>query len=64
MSGDIRNIIKEQKYCDKRILDVIKNYLWHTDFKNNPHLNHIYWTIVEGRKAKEKNEKEKRNSKV
>jgi len=54
MSGDIRNIIKEQKYCDKRILDVIKNYLWHTDWKNNTHLNHIYWTIVEVRKAKEK----------
>ena len=54
MSGDIRNIIKEQKYCDKRILDVIKNYFWHIDWKDNPHLNHIYWTIVEGRKAKEK----------
>ena len=54
MSGDIRNITKKQRYCDKRILDVIKNYFWHIDWKNNSHLSYIYWTIVEGRKAKEK----------
>ena len=52
MSGDIRNIIKPQKYTDKRILDMIKNYFHNIHWRDNPHLNHIYWSIVEGRKAK------------
>ena len=55
MSGDIRNIIKEQKYGDKRILDMIKHYLNNVGWLQNEHLTHIYQSIVEGRKAKEKN---------
>ena len=52
MSGDIRNITKPQKYTDKRILDMIKNYFHNIHWRDNPHLSHIYWSIVEGRKAK------------
>ena len=55
MSGDIRNIIKKQVHCDKRILDMIKNYLWKSNWGTNPHLTHIYWSIVKGRKKKKKN---------
>ncbi len=54
MSGDIRNIIKEQKYCDKRILDMIKYYLNNVGWRDDERLNNIYWHIVNGRKAKEK----------
>jgi len=54
MSGDIRNIIKDQKYGDKRILDMIKYYLNNVGWLHNEHLTYIYQSIVEGRKAKEK----------
>ena len=54
MSGDIRNIIKEQKYCDKRILDMIKHYLNNVGWRDDERLNNIYWYIVNGRKSKEK----------
>jgi hypothetical protein len=54
MSGDINNITKKQRYTDKRILDMIKNYFLHIHWKDNIHLSHIYWSIVQGRKSKEK----------
>ena len=54
MSGDIRNITKDQKYGDKRILDMIKYYLNNVGWLQNEHLTNIYQSIVEGRKAKEK----------
>ena len=54
MSGDIRNIIKDQKYGDKRILDMIKHYLHNVGWLDDKHLAHIYSSIVEGRKSKEK----------
>tara|TARA_Y100001951_G_C11060245_1_gene140421 strand:- start:87 stop:254 length:168 start_codon:yes stop_codon:yes gene_type:complete len=54
MSGDIRNITKEQKYTDKRILDMIKHYLNNVGWLHNEHLSHIFYSIVEGRKAKNK----------
>ena len=63
MSGDIRNIIKEQKYCDKRILDMIKHYLNNVGWRDDERLNNIYWYIVNGRKAKEKKWKRKRKKK-
>ena len=54
MSGDIRNITKPQKYTDKRILDMIKHYLNTVGWKDDERLENIYWYIVTGRKAKEK----------
>ena len=54
MSGDINNITKKQRYTDKRILDMIKNYFHNIHWRDNSHLSHIYWSIVEGRKSKEK----------
>jgi|TARA_R110002050_G_scaffold11979_5_gene39857 SOS response regulatory protein OraA/RecX len=53
MSGDIRNIIKDQKYGDKRILDMIKNYLHNVGWLDDKRLAYIYSSIVDGRKAKE-----------
>ena len=56
MSGDIRNITKEQRYTDKRILDSIKHYLKMNYHKvvSNADLSMIYSMISEGRKSKEK----------
>jgi hypothetical protein len=52
MSGDINNIIKPQKYGDKRILDMIKHYLNTVNWLDNQHLTYIYYSIVDGRKKK------------
>jgi len=57
MSGDIRNITKEQKYGDKRILDMIKYYLNNVGWLQNEHLTNIYQSIVEGKCLKLKKKK-------
>ena len=41
--------------ANQRILDMIKHYLNNVGWLQNEHLTHIYQSIVEGRKAKEKN---------
>ena len=60
LKADLARSIEERQFDNlvhtKELKDIMKkkNYFHNIHWRDDPHLSHIYWSIVEGRKSKEK----------